>query len=350
MTRPARVLIVGHGYAGSRFRRALTHLRRQGLPLEIVGVADVDRARHPHDLPGFVCVESALAALTPDVICVTVNESAHADVLAACAQLPSALLLLEKPLTATLTSAQALAPGLSGHMLSMNLVERFSRPFTTYRAWVAERGPLEAVRVEAFWGKHRLLDQRPTMGVHSELIHALDLIDHVFVPLAGATWQAIGVSSDFSPADDDVLESVDASTCVAGVPVTLHSSFVWPTRMRQVTALLRSPRQLFRATFDFDRPHWDCDHLQIVEIASSGRWEPVLEESTDITDVPEEIRGVGKLTSFLERSLRGWRNGARDADLVGLTEALKLQEQIEQIHRTARQARLSGSYRAEEAR
>jgi predicted dehydrogenase len=278
-----------------------------------------------------------------------VNEAAHADVLAACTQLPSAL-LLEKPLTATLTSARALAPRLSGHRLSMNLVERFSRLLPTYRAWAAEQEPLEVARVEAFWGKHRLLDPRPTMGVHSELIHALDLIGHVFVPLAGTIWQAIGVSSDFSPTDGDVLDSVDASACVAGVPITVHSSFVWPTRMRQVTALLRSPRQLYRATFDFDRPHWDCDHLKIIEIRSGGRWEPVLEKSTDIADVPEGIRGVGKLTSFLERSLAAWRHGAHDAALVGLPEALELQEQIEQIHRTARRARLSGTYRAEEAR
>src|SRR5262249_28742925 len=144
-------------------------------------------------LPAYRTVAEGIAAVRPTVVCVTVNESAHAEVLTELAGCPRCLILAEKPLTADLPSAESLRTALAHHAFSMNLVERFSPVVDGYRAWVSDNGPVTVVRAEVSWGKHRLFDPRPTMGVHSELIHGLDLVDHVLVPLSGARWQASGI-------------------------------------------------------------------------------------------------------------------------------------------------------------
>jgi hypothetical protein len=38
---------------------------------------------------------------------------------------------------------------------------------------------LQLLRAHFYWGKNRINDHRPTIGVSSEAIHSLDLIQHV---------------------------------------------------------------------------------------------------------------------------------------------------------------------------
>lgn len=174
----------------------------------------------------------------------------------------------------------------------MNLVERFSPMVTRCREWMRAEGPWTVTRTEAFWGKHRIGDSRPTMGVLSELIHALDLLGHLFGADNPEIIRSNGVLSDVSPHATDVLDSLDVIARHGDAPMLLHTSYAWPTRMRLVTALLWSEhRGTHRIELEFDNPHWDCDRLEIKSITPDGRWTTVLRDSTDVSSLPAEIRG-----------------------------------------------------------
>lgn len=344
-------MVIGFGYAGQRFARALDHISEdEGRPVELVGLVDLNPVHHG-GLPTFATVSEGLRELAPDVVCVTVNEHQHEGVFDELADYRPCLLLSEKPLTTDVVSATRVAKNLHRHEFSLNLVERFTPLIPRYRAWAAAHPDLRIVRAEAHWGKHRIFDHRPTMGVLSELIHPLDLVRHLFPPVSSDLVYAQAVSSDLEVSGQPRMDSIDASIDVAGVPVLLHASFAWPERVRTVTALARSGGSLFRILFHFDQPHWDCDRLEILEITASGRWHPVLKESTDVSDLPEQIAGVGKVATYIRRSLGvpvpDWPD-SHDG-LVGLDEAVELQRLLEVIGDATTGSTVRARYRGPEA-
>ncbi|WP_405115066.1 Gfo/Idh/MocA family oxidoreductase [Micromonospora sp. NBC_01405] len=340
-----QVLIVGHGYAGRRFRAALCHLRREGLPVEVVGVVDPRPDQLPDDLPGYPDLATALRELRPTVVCVTVNEADHATVFRALGHLDRVLVLAEKPLVADPRDEQSVVAALGHHQFSMNLVERFSPMVTRCREWMRAEGPWTVTRTEAFWGKHRIGDSRPTMGVLSELIHALDLLGHLFGADNPEIIRSNGVLSDVSPHATDVLDSLDVIARHGDAPMLLHTSYAWPTRMRLVTALLWSEhRGTHRIELEFDNPHWDCDRLEIKSITPDGRWTTVLRDSTDVSSLPAEIRGVGKVIEFVRASLDGWWHGTGSDALVDLAAAERLQGILTRIGDSAEDGLLEARY------
>lgn len=346
MTGRERVLVVGHGYAGRRFVRAMRHLTHLGSPLDVVGICDPNPTRHVPDVPCYTDLPSTLDDLQPTVVCVTVNENAHLAVFEHLAAYRASLILTEKPLTSDLRGAQRAAALLAHHTVSMNLVERFSPVIEDYRSWVRDQGSVEVVRIDAFWGKHRIFDPRPTMGVLSELIHPLDLVDHLFLPVELDRLTVSGVCSDLSEDAVPRHDSLDVTAQVGGVAVVLHTSFAWPERMRIVTALVRSRGAgLVRVSFYFDMPHWDCDRLQISQIAADGRWMRLREFATDVGTLPVEIAGVGKLVTYVQRSVAGWRCDGDADGLVDLAGAVRLQSRLELIGAAAAGHTVNARYR-----
>jgi predicted dehydrogenase len=74
-----KILIIGLGYAGNRYRRAFEHIAAStGLPLAL---AYVGRRQKPTELPYFDNVGRALQAFAPDIVVVSVNDHSHAPVL-----------------------------------------------------------------------------------------------------------------------------------------------------------------------------------------------------------------------------------------------------------------------------
>lgn len=336
-----RALLVGHGYAGSRFVRVLDHLAGRGLPVTLAGVVDLAPDRGVAGVPRFTALPEALAALDPDVVVVTVNEADHAVVFSDLARHRGCLVLSEKPLTTDLPSALRAAEQLAHHRFSMNLVERFSPILDRYLAWAGRHDDLTVLRAEAFWGKHRLFDARPTMGVLSELIHCLDLIDRFLVPIPDdVDCRVLSVASDYSRSTAVLPDSVDVAMSAGGAPVLLHSSYAWPARMRMVTALVRASGELYRVVWEFDMPHWDCDRLRISRIAADGRWEVVERCDVDADALPPDLAGVGKVCAFVEQSLAG-----PSSRLVDLAGAVRLQRLLERIAAAAGQP-LTTSLRA----
>lgn len=344
MTAPRRAVVVGFGYAGQRFARVIQAVGPAGeQPVELVGVVD----RRPvltDGLPVLSTVREAVETFRPDIVCVTVNENDHAavfDELADAADRPLTI-LAEKPLTSDLESARRVAERLRGHTFSMNLVERYSPVLDIYRSWAAARPELEVVRVESHWGKHRVFDLRPTMGVMSELIHPLDLVQELFRELAPTSIHALGVASDFDEsASGRVLDSIDVAIDAGGVPVLLHGSFSWPGRIRTVTALLRDRHGLCRVLLTFDQPHWDLDQIRILRVEPGGRYTTELEHSIDVGSLDAHLMGVNKVAAFVRQSI----SDNPGPGLVGLDEAVRLQELVTKISRAAQVATVHGRYR-----
>jgi predicted dehydrogenase len=232
------------------------------------------------------------------------------------------------------------------HAFAMNLVERFSPVVRDYRAWARRTGRLTVMRVESFWGKHRIADPRPTIGVLSELIHPVDLIRYLFPDNDLRILGGHGVESDFSPHSASILDSLDLHATMGDAPVLLHSSYAWPTRQRTISALLWSPTEgMIRVELDLDTPHWDCDRLDISRIASNGRWARIHHSATDVATLPLPIQGVGKVVNFLDSSLRAARTGRADDELVDLTTAGELQKICNDIDRSIRRFDAPACYR-----
>lgn len=333
---PLSVLLIGRGYAGERFLRAARYLQQTdpGL-LTLAAVAD----RHPERLHGLDCLPAytdlgqALAESRPQVAIVTVNETAHHDILRQLTAADVPAVICEKPLTQTLAEAEALAPHFRGRFFSLNLVERFSPVVEAFHTWRRAHSAARPVRIEFAWGKHRIFDPRPSMGVLSELIHPVDLVGHLFGDRLNTAAPHIvsgfELRSDFNAPSSDIADSVHVLMDYDGVPVVGHASFAWDRRERRVLAYLREDDNLLRATLTFDAPRWDCDTLAIDRIAPDGRVTAVTDRlAVSNADFPPELDQIHKVHQFLRESLVAVRTGRVSSRLVDFDAALALQRLI----------------------
>lgn len=338
------VLLVGYGFAGKRFARALSFLARQHPDrVRFAGVVDSDRSKTAGEMPVarvFDDLEQAVVEIRPDAVVLAINEFAHFEALRRLAE-TSCAILCEKPLTATRQEARRLEGPLARHRLTVNLVERFSPILDVFLDWHRRHPGLEPVRVEFFWGKNRLWDPRPTMGVLSEVTHPLDLVDFLFPFDRWRVAEASGICSEFAHGRESRLDSVQLLLDTGRYPIIGHTSFLWPRRQRSITAFLADrDDRLFRAYFEFDQPHWDCDLLEVREVLeTTGELRPVLEHRVTNDDFPAELAGIFKVSEFVRHSLDGVAGKASGGRLVGLEQALKVQSLLEDIEESCKRRR-----------
>ena len=325
------LLIIGYGHAGRRFADAARYLQdREDGQLALVGVCDVSASAR-EDARRFTSayeqLEEAMEALKPSAVVVTVNEEAHAEVLHRLAPYAPRVILCEKPLTATVEEAESLPASIVDAQLSVNFVERHSPVLADWFEWASTRPGLKPLRVEFFWGKHRIGDQRPTMGVMSEVTHPVDLVDYLFGFERFEIVHAYGLESDYSPHHDLALDTISFVGRTEDFAVIGVSSFAWPRRHRALSALLVDEEgMLFRLTIDFDTPRWDCDAIRIERVdPSTGQRRALVERRVRDTDHPKEVRGVAKVAEFIRQSF-AVAAGERSAHtLVDYGQALKIQ-------------------------
>jgi predicted dehydrogenase len=279
-----KILIIGLGYAGNRYHRAFEHIATStGMPLSL---AYVGRRQKPIELPYFVSVGRALEEFAPDIVVVSVNDHSHASVLQQLAGYQG-FVICEKPLVTPqddLTSLYAALEQVSG--FALDLVERYSEASRQLRDWV-ERHDWQLVRTHFHWGKDRINDYRPTCGVTSEVIHALDLLGWI-CPRAGQLklHGVLGVRSDFSISGNEVLDTVQLTASLGEARVTGYSSFVNIVRQRTVDfSFVDRDARLIHARLVFDTPRWDCDQLRIWTRAADGS-EELLHEYACAPDEP----------------------------------------------------------------
>lgn len=337
--RAYRLLLIGYGYSGRRFLRALQHLQRLRpdvcAALAIVDIA-ADKLQHlPKECRSFDNLRQALGEFQPTAVVVAVNEGSHYEVLM---QLPSAVeaILCEKPLTATVAEGDKVRVKLGDRRVLVNFVERYSPLVADFLRWQNKMPDLVPSRVEFFWGKDRLADSRPSVGVCSEMTHALDLVDRL---IGCPAWRVVAASatrSNLASHGARRMDSIDVLLQASGIPIVGHSSFVWPRRHREIVIDFRvesSPSLLYRATLNFDNPLWDWDQLLVSRVDfGNRRRKTVCECSYRNTDYPDDLNGIAKVYQFLKCGLTGERllGGVEDA---GAAQSLKVQEILEEIER-----------------
>lgn len=337
-----RIVIVGCGFAGGRFLHVLERLRRiEPWLAEIVAVVDRSDAKLRGlgvRCPKFADVRSALAATRPTVAIVAVNEHEHYAVLRALDRSPVRGVLSEKPLTTSLEQAENLADLFADRRLSLNMVERFSPVVDAYLRWRLGHPGFVPVRVEFQWGKHRIGDPRPTMGVFSDMVHPIDLIDYLFGIDGWRIDGCFGISSDFSVHRGSVVDTVSVLIRTRNFPVSGQASFAWPRRHRRIAALLSDGAALVRATFQFDDPRWDCDQLSIDAVdRDTGRLTSLMHVRTTNADFAPGLDQVFKVDRFTRAALDSLRTGRPVPALVDYAQAVRIQRILEDVAAAVRQ-------------
>jgi predicted dehydrogenase len=324
-----KILIIGLGYAGSRYRRAFEHIATStGLPLSL---AYVGRRRKPTELPFFDSVDRALEVFAPDIVVVSVNDHSHAPVLKQLAGYRG-FVICEKPLVTPQDELAAISAALSQvGGFALDLVERYSEASRQLREWV-ERHDWQLVRAHFHWGKDRINDYRPTCGVTSEVIHALDLLGWI-CPRAGQLQlqSVLGVRSDFSISGDEVLDSVLLTARLGEAPVSGYSSFVNIVRQRTLDfSFVDRDAQLIHARLVFDTPRWDHDQLRIWTRGANGA-EELLHEFVTTPDEPglDTLHKLSRLCRQVVRAV-ALKEPPRQA-FAGLDIAMALQRLLNEI-------------------
>lgn len=328
-----RILIIGLGYAGERFRRAFEHVAsRAGVT---VAMAYVGRRQKTTSLRYFDCIGGALREFAPDIVVVSANDVNHADVLRQLAGYQG-FVICEKPLVTPadeLDGVHAALSSLSG--FALNLIERYSQAAQTLRRWVARHG-WKLVRASFIWGKDRINDYRPTCGVTSEAIHALDLLSWVCPAADPLRLKGVlGVRSDFSVSGSAVLDTVQLTALLGASPITGYSSFVNIVRQRTLDfTFVDQEDQLIHARLTFDTPRWDEDHLRIWMRDSDGT-ELVLHE-LNVSPHQAGLETLHKLSEFCQQVLEWVTQRQPPAQpFASLKDAMELQGLLNQLEQRA---------------
>ncbi len=330
------ILIVGLGYAGKRFLRALHYIETMPEVTTQFNIAYVDKKQKNIDLPYFDDLVIAKERLQPQLIIVTVNDEFHADILNAIHDFRG-FVICEKPLANSKDDLTVLTRNLQ-HIsgFSFDLIERYSQAAITLKQYVRDH-QLTLIRAHFYWGKDRINDFRPTCGVTSEVIHALDLIQYVTDSKTDYQLQhALGSMSDFSISGTQVLDSVLLTALQDQAVVTGYSSFVNITRKREIDLTFTTDdHQLVYAHMVFDTPEWDMDYLKIWKSTRAGE-EILLELHSDAQPDHSQLQTIVKLVQLTKDVILFIQDGlAPSQAFPDLATAVRLQQLLNSIENSA---------------
>lgn len=330
-----KVLIIGLGYAGTRFYNAFKQLEPEDAGE--VEVAYVGRRQHRQDLRYYKSIAEGLEEFNPQIVVVSVNDGNHAEVIT---QLHgyTGFVICEKPFAGVHDNLEVLESSLkhiSGFCL--DLVERYSDATIALKQYV-DSAQLRLLRANFYWGKDRIHDLRPTSGVISEIIHPLDLVHWICAPEAELKLkESQGIRSDFSISGDEVLDSASITAELQGAVVTGYSSFVNINRKREIDLVFASPDdRLVYASLIYDTPAWDYDKLRVWEKSVTGD-RIILDIETGQEETRPELLTIRKLIRLAGDAAQFARDGKRPKlPFADLQTALRLQRLLNQIDHSSR--------------
>lgn len=335
-----KILIIGLGYAGGRFLNAAKELEAKNNDLPPITLAYADPSDKRLAIPHYRSLETALKDYDPDIVINSSNDVYHLDVIKYLHDFKG-FLLNEKPLITPFQDIQKVTSSLSGITgFAMDMIERYSETTSALKKYVSENN-LTPVRISFIWGKNRLEDHRPTCGVGSEVIHALDLIEYILPAKNGLLVNdAVGVASDFSISGLNVLDTVHLTATYDGAVVDGYASFVNIDRQRNIDFTFRAPNnELVYARLVYDTPNWDMDSLHVWKRNSNGQAEPVLELKLEDNPNIRNARGLYKIKAIVEASIDFCAGRAiSKVDFCDLKQSTKLYNLINEIYELASNA------------
>jgi len=350
---PASVLIAGLGRSGSRFVRAVQYMAQNGEPIRLAAVADPNADRRDvfagSSIATFADYANAFDAGHYDIIINSLNEHQHFALFEALAARPQhrARILSEKPLTKTLAEAQAIGQLFPNHAIAVNFVERYSPICGTVRDYIHANN-LTVARANFFWGKYRVHDPRPTIGVISEISHPLDLALSLADVQPGTPYAIqIGnaVTSDYAGTSTNTLDTVTVAMRLdSGLLITGTSSFTWAGRDRRLELMLADTTGTITQmlALAFDDPLWDIDHVEGFDLrADGGRAAKVWERRIAENEIPEDAFSVYKLVGFLRHNLATLHDTAPTPHLAYLDQAIYVQRILHDITQASTRSALA---------
>lgn len=344
------VALVGFGEAGGRFLRTLIYRQRNIGDIYVAAVCDsnIERLKMLKDfnIAIYTNVREMLQADQYDLIVVATNEVSHYEILCEVKKYANKFqrLLVEKLLVETLQQAISISQMFDENDISVHFVERHSTVLQKFMQWMSNKN-LQVERASFFWGKCRLYDHRPTIGVRSEISHPIDLIlmiSGISVETPFKILQGSYLFSDFSHSSPQILDTINVNMKFGDrLIVNGNSSFLWDKRDRRIILYLSScdRRITHMVTLTFDNPHWDLDTCTISEISVfDGKRRTIEHWEIKEQDINPDIFCISKTAQFMEENIRELTGGQASTTLARLKQACYVQSIVDALQEDAQQS------------
>jgi hypothetical protein len=265
-----KIGIIGLGFAGRRFLRSFEYLRVvEKKDIEVIGLIDINK---PKDLlskkyPFYSNTKSFLSKCTPNVLVVATNDTTHANVFRDLKKLKNIIIFSEKPLVSNYKDCLNLETFFIKNKLFVNYVERSSpiindlKKFVDTKQVIFEKGSF-------MWGKNRFFDHRSTMGVYADITHPIDLLCHIMNPKKIKIKVTDYTTCKFTQNNIEQTDTLNIKLVLDSCNIMGQSSYVWSERIRKIILFAVSKKfknREYQIFLTFDKPLWDCDHIQINE-------------------------------------------------------------------------------------
>ena len=341
------VAIIGLGRAGGRFLRAFLHRQQNIGDVRITAVCDPNPARaeilRRHGIKTYNDVRELLKAGKYDIIVIATNEDSHFQILSLISGTGVSFrrIIMEKPLVETMEQAGLIKKMFTETDIAVHFVERHSPIVNNFLDWKAENG-LEINRAAFFWGKYRLHDSRPTIGVTTEISHALDCVAMLAGISPGTPFEILQgsyIRSDFSFSGSALLDTINMTVRFGGnLIIDGNSSFLWEKRERRIILYLSNHEHLVThmAALIFDNPYWDLDTC-VINKADSMEGIPKLVRKWKVLrkDIDPNTFCISKTLQFLEENVSELKGGPESPRLARLGQACYIQEILEALIKDA---------------
>ena len=335
--------LIGFGRAGGRFLRAIIHRQREvgDVVLNAVCDSNLKRLKIFNDF-GIKIYDNHIEMLKSsdfDIIVVATNEDSHYQILCDVKKYSVSFkrILVEKLLVEKLEQAEEIKKIFNEDEISVHFVERHSPIIKKLLDWMKEN-TLKLERASFFWGKYRLHDHRPTVGVTSEISHPIDLILLLSSMKEETQFKILNSSclfSDYTYSGNKVLDTITANIKFEnGLVVNANSSFLWDDRERRLILYLTdsSKKVKYIVTIIFDTPYWDLDTCIISDVdAIEGRRKLLYKWEIKKEDINPDIFCISKTSQFLSDNIDEICNRNASDTLARLNQACYVQRIVETL-------------------
>lgn len=343
------VALIGFGRAGGRFLRAIMHRQRSVGDIVLTAVCDTNAQRlkmfKDFNIKTYTDVQVMLDAGVYDIIIVATNEDSHYSILCTIKNNPNKYrrLLVEKLLVEKPDQADSIKSMFNEEEITVHFVERHSPVLQKLVDWM-DTNDLNIKRATFFWGKYRLHDHRPTIGVTSEISHPIDLILMLSGITTGTAFEILQGSylfSDYTYSGRQILDTINVNMRFGdNLIINGCSSFIWDKRERRLLLFLSNIDGLVThiAAIDFDNPYWDIDTCSISKVViGEGKRKLIHKWEIKKEDIHPDIFCISKTSNFLAENINEIKGEKKSSTLARLSQSCYIQSIVNSLEIDARQ-------------
>ncbi|MEF2246389.1 Gfo/Idh/MocA family protein [Paenibacillus sp. IITD108] len=348
--------IVGFGKSGSRFVRAFIYLQRKYKNILLKGVCDrnIDKVKRLSDygIEVYNSFDEFIQKDEYDILVISTNEDSHYDLLCEVKKKSKRCkkIIIEKLLVEKLHQAYEVKRMFDDSFVSVHFVERHSPVIEELIRWMKHEN-LSVSRCSFFWGKYRLYDKRPTIGVSSEICHPIDLAIMLSDTKPGAEFEILQgnyVCSNYSHSGKNLIDTMSVNIMLQNkILINGNSSFLWYSRKRELNLFLINDIGIISYVVEiiFDNPHWDIDTCTINEINKNGSKKLIKRFNAESFD--NKTACITKTIRFIEENINEVKYGDVSGNIVHINQAVYIQEIIAKIEKHSKKNKVVSIFNKE---